>query len=205
MTIYHFNMTTEQINHLKDLQVQIHENAKKKGFHSQGTSDTMLVALIVEDLSGALSAFRSDRRIKFDFCTYVEPMFNDIFKDGKIALFTHNFVSHIKGAVEEEFADIVIRCLDFMALKSFEIAKKPSFKVEPNFEGNFFKVVKLLSQCSGHLEYGENELDLALTKINYVVIFMFSWASQLGFDLMPFIELKMKYNTTREYLHGKKF
>lgn len=198
-------MTAEQIIHLKDLQVQIHENAKKKGFHSQGTSNTMLVALIVEELSEALSAFRSDRRIKFDFCTYVEPMFNDIFKGGKIALFTHNFVSHIKGTVEEEFADIVIRCLDFMALKGCQPKLLWSIPFYTSFEKNFLFVAKTINKCDEHLEYEDCEFDLAMNCLNLVVNFMFSWASQLGFDLMPFIELKMKYNTTREYLHGKKF
>ena len=41
--------------------------------------------------------------------------------------------------------------------------------------------------------------------IDSALSFLFALASDMGVDLMQHIELKMRYNEERPYLHGKKY
>ena len=189
--------TQQQTARLNALQIEIHENAKNKGFHSLETSDTMLLALILGELCEGLEAFRNWKR----FGEFNAPIFKKMeisFSDKDKTLFIFQFEKYIKGTLEEEFADVVIRCLDFMALKDVILKPRMGFEPFSDFEKNFWHVVKKLQKA-------ESQILQPCAFLSQIVFFMFAWATRLGFDLMPFIELKMKYNTTRPPLHGKKF
>ena len=94
---------------------------------------------------------------------------------------------------KEELADVVIRVLDYLQYRGF------------NIDGCSF-----MSEITGNNTYTVSKE--AYIMFGYVsdgwympVIFRcFQIATYLNFDLIQEVEKKMQYNTTRPYLHGNK-
>ena len=63
-----------------------------------------------------------------------------------------------------------------------------------------FKSAKTLAYIST-----EHELGILEEKINAALILLVNLSDECGFDLSRHIEAKIKYNSTRERLHGKSY
>lgn len=92
---------------------------------------------------------------------------------------------NIEGKVESEIADICIRLFDFMGV---------------TFTGVAFCVTERITDIINN----KNNKVILLSCCLYALDSIFEWAESLGIDLVKHINLKMRYNETREYHHGGK-
>ena len=105
---------------------------------------------------------------------------------------------YIKGTIEEEFSDIVIRLLDMAyALYGESMSWETWPGVIPCPRKYYSFVVNAWNLVS--LSLDKDPCDIC-GSIDYV----YKWAEILDIDLDQHIEWKMRYNTLRSYKHGGK-
>ena len=161
------------------------------GFHEEKASKKEIktyLMLIITEVSEAVEADRKCRHADTEF-------FNRKYKDCSDTRF--GYERTIMGSVEEELADIIIRCLDAAGAYNLDIdysTGKYTFAIDgKSFVENAFSLSDILINL-----YFESALK---NTINYVL----DWCEYLDIDIMAHIELKMKYNETRPYKNGKKY
>ena len=171
---------------------EIHDNATAHGFHEEKHSPEHWLSLIMCEVAEAIEADRNDKYFKHYLskmmvtCKHLDRLIDR-------EKFDFFYKKNVKGTVEEEFADIVIRLLDMAVeincsvqdYECYEFNEKKIFS-----EQAYFFVTHLL----GSSVYG----------ISAAISFMYSWAEHLDIDLDQHIEWKMKYNESRPYKHGGK-
>ena len=178
---------------LAELQKRIWDVATAHGWHEKPISTAQYCGLIMTEMAEAVEADRNGRRA--DMESFNERM-NTL--DGSDDCFKEMYKRYIKGTIEEEFADVVIRVLDMAQ------------------EVHGDKMRWLGCYPWGQI-YHENDsfienawyfirevLNWGMMNISDCVSFMFDWAQHLGIDLWQHIEWKMKYNKMRPYKHGGK-
>lgn len=104
----------------------------------------------------------------------------------------------IKGSIEEELADAVIRLLDLAGLRNLNLNRFALVNVvskKKTFTENIYSIVKDITNYKYTLE----EL------VNYAITQVFVLSDILDIDLLWHIEHKMKYNELREDMYGKKY
>ena len=105
---------------------------------------------------------------------------------------------YIKGSIEEEFADIVIRIFDMaQGIHGDKMVWKCYYPY-----GDRFMQDKSFVENAWH--FTKETLNWGTMNITDSVFYIFDWADFLGIDLLTHIEWKMKYNELREYKHGGK-
>ena len=177
-------------NNLRDL---AYDNACKHGFHDKEYSDEHWLMLILTEIGEAVDADRKGKhadRLGWNEWNSRFPMKNN--HD-----FSSDFERYVKDSVEDELADVVIRCLDFAGLKKIDIDQGED---ECKDDGSSFadKMYWICySLCCDDFYLSE--------KIGEVIIDIFQVASCYKIDLIWFIEHKMRYNELREPMHGKKY
>jgi len=95
---------------LNELRDEAYTYAKKQGFHEQPTNFGESLMLIVSELSEALEADRKGKRATVKF------PYNDAFIDPK------KYEKHIRGTVEEELADAIIRLCDLAGTYKIDLS-----------------------------------------------------------------------------------
>lgn len=178
------------------------ENAKKHGWHEEEKSDKHWFIMIGTEIAEAVQADRKGRW--FDELTKsgLECVLANDHHGGLVEKF---YEDNIEGTVESELADICIRIFDFMGVKGYEISQAIICKEEninliqkDSFTENAFKVANIFfDDFCMKKEHQQLYIELAL-------IFLFEWAEAMGVNLQQQIELKMRYNESREYMHGGK-
>ena len=168
-----------------------YNNACNHGFHNEEKSDEYWFMLIITEISEAIDADRKDKH------AFIEE-FNKVIKLTDYSS-KKTFERCIKGSIEDELADIVIRCLDFAGMQkinveqriilSYIVSKKKSF-VE-----NMYAIVRDIT----NYKYTNEEL------INYAFRQVLRVAEFYNIDILWHIEQKMKYNEMRPMLNGKKY
>lgn len=175
------------------------ENAKAKGFHDKPCTDEHYVMLVACELAEAVEADRGGRRS--DIRTY-----NFLLQEYGEPLEKHLYEMHIKDTVEDELADAVIRLLDFVGVKGYDIPenyiteeqiKNEAAEVKEWMKNKSFPDV-IFTSCLVNIESAK-EIPETLIYAIFVV------AELYGIDLIWHIKEKMIYNETREMLHGKSY
>ena len=176
---------------------KVFENAKEKGFHEKPKTDAHGLMLVACELAEAVEADREGRRS--DRRTY-----NFLLQEYGEPLEKHLFEMHIKDTVEDELADAVIRLLDFVGMKGFDIPEK--YITEEQIKNEAAEVIEwmmnktfadvVFTSCLVNIEAAK-EIPEAVMYAIFVV------AELYDIDLMWHIKEKMMYNETREMLHGK--
>ena len=178
---------------LAKLQQRIWEIATAHGWHEQLIPTAQYCGLIMTEMAEAIEADRNGRRA--DMESFNERMSN---LDGSDECFKEMYKRYIKGSIEEEFADVVIRVLDMAQEVHGDrmrwLGYYPCGQVyheDKSFIENAWYFIREV-------------LNWGTMNISDSVSFMFDWAQDLGIDLWQHIEWKMKYNELRPYKHGGK-
>ena len=178
---------------LAKLQQRIWDVATAHGWHEQPISTAQYCGLIMTEMAEAIEADRNGRRA--DMESFNERMSN---LDGSDECFKEMYKRYVKGSIEEEFADVVIRVLD-MAQEVHGDRMRwlgcypwgQVYHEDKSFIENAWYFIREI-------------LNWGTMNISDSVSFMFDWAQDLGIDLWQHIEWKMKYNELRPYKHGGK-
>ena len=178
---------------------KVFENAKEKGFHEKPKTDAHCLMLVACELAEDVEADREGRRA--DKRTY-----NFLLQEYGEPLAKHLFEMHIKDTIEDELADAVIRLLDFVRVKGYEISgnyiteeqiKNEAAEVKEWMMNKTFADV-VFTSCLVNIEAAK-EIPEAVMYAIFVV------AELYDIDLMWHIKEKMMYNETRDLLHGKSY
>lgn len=176
-----------------ELAKRAYENAKAKGFHDEQHTDGHYLMLVVCEVAEAVEADRSGKRADRKEYERLAGVCEE-------RLQPHLFEMYIKDTVEDELADAMIRLLDFMGMKGFDV---DGYMIERD--------ILLEDSGEGELKPFTQEVFGILQLYFFdesVVFFMcdvFGLARRLGVDLIWFVLEKMKYNETRGMKHGKAY
>lgn len=175
-------------NHFK----QAHEIAVEKGFwKSQNRNRDELFCLVNTELSEAVEAHRKDKLAnQQEFDRAQENRRNS--GHSEEVSFVKSFEEYIKDTVEDEIADAAIRLMDWFYFRDrgyTTIPDKVPLKWEDNFAANIFQIQRRV--CSYE------------PKTAFRLILDLS--DRENINLKWHVETKMKYNSNREYLHGKNY
>ena len=181
-------MSKIDLNTLRDM---AYKNACEHGFHDQELSNEHCLCLIISELMEAVEADRKGKQFNKDAKETYELIQN--VKFCKVI-----FDNYIKGSVEEELADAVIRLLDLAGLRNLNLNRFALVNVvskKKTFTENIYAIVKGIMNYKYSLE----------EQVNYAITQVFVLSDILDIDLLWHIEQKMKYNELREKMHGKKY
>lgn len=188
---------------LNELAKKAYENAKAKGFHDEKHTDGHYLMLVMCELAEAVEADRCGKRADRKEFERLAGTCEDV-------VWPHLFEMYIKDSVEDELADAVIRTLDYIGMKGFEIPDDyvtkenltrtldSTFRTEEWTNLQTFAERVFISCCNNLLRMGDDYPDS-------VVYSVFAMAELYEIDLIWFVREKMKYNEKRELLHGKAY
>lgn len=183
-------MTIRINNELRD---RAFNCACKHGFHDKEYSDEHWIMLIITEISEAVNADRKGKYANIKGWEYWIKKFP--IKNNES--FISDFECYVKDTVEDELADVVIRCLDFAGLRNFNVCSVSYGDDEITLTESMFGAVKELIVPPKVL--------VRQYQIDRVISEMFGEADRLGINLLWHIEQKMKYNELRPMLNGKKY
>ena len=192
---------------LNDLAKAIHQNAKDKGFWDSPRNTGEIFMLIISEASEALEAHRRGRR-KADLKQFALPHNGNVTDE---EWFKISFENCVKDSTADEIADVVIRILDYCASQEIEI-KPALFSTtlisldSENFGANLFQICGEI-QRAGEYALTNDIWDSAKSKdnIHSALALIIQLCEREEIDLLKHIELKMRYNATRERMHGKAY
>ena len=189
-------MTNEKLHELARI---AHSNAKAKGFWETARPEKESLILVVTELAEALEAARANRFCTKQHFTEALNIYREIGRENIIpnevsGAFNIYFNDFCRGTFEEEIADTLIRILDFAE------SRKDVFQVEEMLEasdtqGGFY-IPMAIFDITAHVMKDE---------LNEAIYLLQLLSMQKGFDLILWARMKMKYNETRGYKHGKQF
>ena len=184
------------LNELKD---RAYKTAKSHGWHDKDLSDETYLMLIITEIAEAVNADRAGKhafRDKFEVSLKSDD-------DGE--MFSMLYEQYIKNTVEDELADVVIRCLDLAGLHSIDLSdamslidKLTSVKCKKETDGTFvelmFELVKIIFP---------EDIELNI-KVNAILLCVVELCRAKNIDIDWHVEQKMRYNELRPYKHGGK-
>jgi len=203
-------MSKMNLNELRD---KAYRTACGHGFHDQELSNEHSLCLVISELMEAVEADRRGKRANVDWfekkistSRICQGLDLDIPKECGYEV---AYNETIKGAIEEELADAVIRLLDLAGLRG--ISLEPAMKdinsdviddfadscASEIFTETIYAISTLPVRYDGLFDFP--------TAVNDMIVSIFGLAEHLEIDLFWHIEQKMKYNEFREKMHGKKY
>ena len=182
------------LNKLSNLAYNI---ACEHGFHDEEHSDEHYLMLVITEISEAVNADRKNNHADVEH-------FNKML-DTEIIHWKTAFERCIKDSVEDEFADIIIRLLDFARVINMNIDISYNINYSKEYFDSFsfieasYNLVQIIIDNNIIKELmEENTIYLALS-------FVIQWCKYLNIDLFQHIEWKMRYNELRPYKNDKKY
>ena len=182
---------------------QVYDIATEHGWHDKPLSAEHYLGLVMTEVAEAVEADRMNKRAKTDMLAEVMRLQSEEGEGGLCwqwyeSWFQIYYREYIKGSIEEEFADIVIRIFDMaQGIHGSKMSWKGYYPY-----GDRFMVDKSFVENAWH--FTKETLNWGTMNITDSVFYIFDWAESLGIDLLTHIEWKMKYNELREYKHGGK-
>ena len=202
-------MSKTNLNILRD---KAYKTACEHGFHEQELSNEHCFCLVISELMEAVETDRKGKRANVDrynkkiansrICQGLDP---DIPKERGYEV---AYNETIKGSIEEELVDAVIRLLELAGLRgiSLELANgdiddciedMAEACKDETFTESIYSISTLPVRYDGLYDFH--------TTVNDMVLSIFGLAKYLEIDLFWHIEQKMKYNKLRDKMHGKKY
>lgn len=191
-------MNNINLNELRD---RAYKTACEHGFHDEELSNEHCLCLVISELMEAVEADRKGKRFNKDAKDTYELIQN--IKFCKVI-----YDNYIKGSVEEELADAVIRLLDLAGLRNIhlELVTKDigdsideiaEYYKDDTFTEAIYHISTLPVVYTGLCGYN--------TAINEMILSIFGLAKHLNIDLLWHVNQKMRYNELRENKHGKRY
>ena len=179
-------MTGDDWSYLAD---KAHRNAVAKGFYDLTPSVRGCRMLAICELAEAVEADRKGRRavVSEEIDDYVDEAF------------ITDFNARIKDTVEDELADFVIRCLDYIGWRSKACNWE---EIEISFDSIHQDEWR---EVEGITEMAYYATERILVSVPYALELVLSYCHFSGIDILRPVELKMRYNELRPRLHGKKY
>lgn len=184
-------MIMENIN-LNELRDRAYKTACEHGFHDEELSNEHCLCLVISELMEAVEAHRKGRRVRIN-----ERETYELIQRKKFYMYA--FDNYIKGSVEEELSDAVIRLLDLCGLRKIKL-ENDCLDDEVLEEYSHIFIGKTFTESIFNIT--KNLID---RDISYSLIKIFGLAKHLDIDLLWHIEQKMRYNELRENKHGKMY
>lgn len=177
---------------LNELRDEAYSIAKAHGWHDEELSHETYLMLIITEIAEAVQADRKDRHTDVDlFKALLETYADDD------ALWKYEFETHVKNSVEDELADIIIRCLDLAALRGIGLDRVPSYVTSYCIDKSIAKRdFPTFAYFLTFKAVNGNVTDVLARVIAYCKL--------KGIDIDFFVEQKIHYNKLRDYKHGNK-
>lgn len=178
---------------------RIHKNACAHGWHEESKSDAHWLCMVMTEVAEAVEADRKGQRANTQAMKEtlrVQSEGHGLTEQWYRDWFPTYFNEYIKGSLEEEFADICIRIMDFAYEKHGEKMRWWDYVTKVNEKYSFTEAAYYF--LSGVLNSGTMNLSESIE-------FMYEWAKRYDIDLDFHIEVKMRYNESRPYKHGKAY
>lgn len=160
--------------------------AKEHGFHDREVPIDKAVLLIITEISEAVNADRRDRRANLD-----APMKTD-FKDW--------FEAYVKDTVEDELADVVIRCCDWFGSQDIYYPHLVSCLTFQEIGMPFYRYA--MGWITILVNNYQRNCPFAIEVVMRAVL---EYGRITGIDMEKHIGLKIRYNRIRPRLNGKKY
>jgi len=186
--------------------------AKAHGFHDVEHRDGHWLMLITTEIAEAVEADRKGLVADYDafsYCSdhrkYVYATYGQESPLGKQYHHEVLFEKYIKNTLEDELADIVIRCCDYLGSNGVNFAESFTEELmkEHSFSNGFYDTfaektwewVAILNENS--IPVGARIVALLLEVIYF--------CEAKCIDIQRHVEWKMKYNQSRPQKHGKAY
>jgi NTP pyrophosphatase (non-canonical NTP hydrolase) len=193
---------------LNELAQRAHQNAVKHGFWENELSVEHCLMLIITEIAEAVEADRKNKRASVKvYITEMETTLTEYKLNGGDAETEEDFEvvkqrfcynNFIKGSVEEELADAVIRLLDLAG--QYNLNLRFHADIIPSVQETFME--KCFYICNGITSQAGRSMD---EDISLHISLIFDLANMYNIDLEWHIEQKMRYNESRPYKHGKEY
>ena len=170
-------ITTEKLTELRDRAYRV---ACDKGFHDEQKPDAVYKMLIITEIAEAVQADRKGLHVKKDIKNRYKVFVIDSEEPHQSF-----YKCEIAGTLEDELADIIIRMLDYCGLK----------KIEFREDNDGFPFDRL---TCGMIVREDLPMEFPLRCVIY-------YCESFDIDILWFVEMKMRYNETRERMHGRRY
>lgn len=192
---------------IKEWVKRAYDNAVKHGWHEEEKSNAHWLMMVCTEVAEAVQA---DRKGNYMDDLDKEGLKTVLANDQDSGLFNKYYSDTIEGKVESELADICIRVFDLMGV--CDVVPNAGFSIfdsevkyakQHSFTENAMTVTRTIVSCNLNPSISvKAEMFYVLYKS--ILSSVFEWAEALGIDLVQHINLKMRYNESREYHHGNK-
>lgn len=183
-----------------------YDNAVKHGWHEEEKSNAHWLMMVCTEVAEAVQA---DRKGNYMDDLDKEGLKTVLAKDNG-GLFNKYYSDTIEGKVESELADICIRVFDLMGVCNVEekdglttFDYEVEYAKQHSFTENAILVTRTIVSCNLN-SFISVKTEMFCVLYKNILSSVFEWAEALGIDLIQHINLKMRYNESREYHHGNK-
>lgn len=187
-----------------EISEKAHKNAVEHGFWAERKSNEHCLMLICTEVAELVEADRKGMSAKNDsFNNEMKGYLNIGWGKDSVGYkdaFQKYFGMLIKNTIEDEFADIYIRLADLAGALGVDFDKMQPCRYYRAFDRfsfteNAFALIKGLSKDRIAIE----------KRIQFGMGFIEDWTKHHDVNLEWHITQKMKYNQSREAMHGKKY
>lgn len=185
---------------LNKLAKEAYETAREHGWNDEEHSNEHGLMLILTEIAEAVNADRKNQYA--DVAKFKEWQGNSIpySEETRTRRFNEDFEAFIKNTVEDELADVVIRCLDLAGLRGIDLTHALDCMDELSTAAFDECTFTETAYCMCSQVVTGNTVTAVLSTIDFV----FHYCKAKGIDIEWFIAQKMKYNKLRPYRHGDK-
>lgn len=174
---------------LQKLMPIIHGIAQGHGFWKESSIHQKTV-LVVYELAEMVEAHRKDKQVSgSDRALIVE---------GSLSM--GNYINMIKGTVEEEIADTIIRCLDLITGYDFRyLPDTLPMRLTHNFSDSVCDIMEAVLQARWNIA------DTASSAWSQIINTMVEFARMEDIPILEIVKIKIEYNSTQPHKHGKNY
>ncbi|WP_052594128.1 hypothetical protein [Aureispira sp. CCB-QB1] len=179
---------------LDELAKEIHKAQQEAGWYDNERSDNTLLLLIKSEMFECFEAYRKNKGVnplspaELDYLLRLSIIEAEQFKS--------LFELRVKDGMADEFADMVIRLLDFVAYKKITIIQIKRLEISFCPENYFLQLDERITSLYNK-EVKALDVGFIFETIDHITAYH-------GFDLRKHIELKLAYNKLRGKRHGNK-